>query len=83
MLSSGGDSMDEEASIHVEENGKEKYETFNIEQGSGREINDVDGVSVHSHKPLPQSLNPISVADVLKTLFFILVWYTCSLFLTL
>lgn len=84
MLLNGGDSMDD-TSIHVERNGKEKYEPFDIENESEKKIDAADGsIFIHSDKPLPQNLkNPISVADVLKTLFFILVWYIFSLFLTL
>ena len=84
MHLNGGDSMND-ASIHVERSGKEKYEPFDIENESAKKINVADdSISIHNHKPLPQNLkNPISVADVLKTLFFILVWYTFSLFLTL
>lgn len=84
MPSSGEDSMDDTSIINVEKNGEEKYEPFGIESGSGRE-EDVanDSISVHIHKPLPQNSSPVNAADVLKTLFFILVWYTFSLFLTL
>ncbi|EXC03844.1 putative sugar phosphate/phosphate translocator [Morus notabilis] len=82
MHSNGGDSMDD--SVHVGRNEKEKYEPFDIENVSAKEINVVDiPISSHNHKPSPRNLNPISVADVLKTLSFILVWYTFSLFLTL
>lgn len=81
--SNGGDSMDG-SSVHVGRNENEKYEPFDIENVSAKEINVVDiPISSHNHKPLPRNLNPISVADVLKTLSFILVWYTFSLFLTL
>lgn len=80
----GGDTMDD-ASIHVEGNGIEKCVPFDIENGSTREKNGVDGsIYMHNHKPLPPNLkDPVSAANVLKTLFFILVWYTFSLFLTL
>lgn len=81
--SNGRDSMDDN-SVHVGRNENEKYEPFDIENVSAKEINVVDiPISSHNHKPLPRNLNPISVADVLKTLSFILVWYTFSLFLTL
>lgn len=83
MHSNGGDSMDD-TSVHVEGNDKQNYEPFDIENTSTKEI-DVEDISIssHNHKPVSRILNPISVADLLKTLFFILVWYTFSLFLTL
>ncbi|KAL5570876.1 hypothetical protein UlMin_020473 [Ulmus minor] len=82
MHLNGRDNMDG-TSIHDEGNGEAKYVPFDVE--NGRDTNILEGSgSTHSHKPLPQKLkSPISVADVLKTLFFILVWYTFSLFLTL
>lgn len=43
-------------------------------------VNDED--STH-HKLSITTKSVISVADLLKTLFFVLVWYTFSLFLTL
>uniref|UniRef100_A0A803M6C0 Sugar phosphate transporter domain-containing protein n=1 Tax=Chenopodium quinoa TaxID=63459 RepID=A0A803M6C0_CHEQI len=54
-------------------NGNESYVPFNVEnEGNGnRSIQDSD------------SKTEISPANVLKTLFFICVWYTFSLFLTL
>ncbi|KAM6549885.1 hypothetical protein CsatB_021561 [Cannabis sativa] len=81
---SGGDSMDD-TSIHVERDIKEKYEPFDIEIESAKKINVADGsVSCHNHKQVPGNTNNlISAPDILKTLFFILVWYTFSLFLTL
>lgn len=65
----------------------ESYVAFDIDGGqaidrrdasraAGLNCADRDGVI----KPKAQS--PVSVADVLKTLFFILVWYTFSTFLT-
>lgn len=81
----GGDTMDN-ASIHVEGNGNEKFAPFDIENnGTMKETNSVDGSNfMHEHRPLPPNMkNTVSVANVLKTLFFILVWYTFSLFLTL
>nr|GEX94042.1 probable sugar phosphate/phosphate translocator At1g06470 [Tanacetum cinerariifolium] len=60
----------------------EKRVSFDIE-------NDSDGGSkypytnyVDNKVALASSKNPIVVADILKTLFFILVWYTFSTFLT-
>ncbi|XP_048327614.2 probable sugar phosphate/phosphate translocator At1g06470 isoform X1 [Ziziphus jujuba] len=81
----GGDTMDN-ASIHVEGNGNEKFAPFDIENnGTMRETDGVDGSNfMHKHRPLPPTMkNTVSVANVLKTLFFILLWYTFSLFLTL
>ncbi|KAJ9563611.1 hypothetical protein OSB04_008771 [Centaurea solstitialis] len=60
-------------------NGKEKSVSFDIEKDEYPHTDYVD-----KHKDvLESSKNPIVVADVLKTLFFILVWYTFSTFLTL
>lgn len=83
MHSNGGDTMGN-VSIRVGQNENEKYVPFDIENESAREINGVDGsMSMGNHEAkLSNSKNPISVANVLKTLFFILVWYTFSLFLT-
>ncbi|XP_010475377.1 PREDICTED: probable sugar phosphate/phosphate translocator At1g06470 [Camelina sativa] len=64
-------------------------EPFDIENVSGKEIKasrsfDVGYSSSDNLEPLPKvSTESISPADVLKTLFFILVWYTFSTFLTL
>ncbi|XP_010457774.1 PREDICTED: probable sugar phosphate/phosphate translocator At1g06470 [Camelina sativa] len=64
-------------------------EPFDIENVSGKEIKasrsfDVGYSSSDTLEPLPKvSTEGISPADVLKTLFFILVWYTFSTFLTL
>ncbi|KAI3719783.1 hypothetical protein L6452_20688 [Arctium lappa] len=66
-------------------NAKEKCASFDIEN------NDSDGGMkypdtkyVDKRKAvLESSKNPVVAADVLKTLFFILVWYTFSTFLTL
>ncbi|RDX70602.1 putative sugar phosphate/phosphate translocator, partial [Mucuna pruriens] len=76
--------MDDD-SIHRRGNGSEKYVAFDIEDKSERGTNDVD-----SHVPVvgdgslgKASQNPIHVANILKTLVLILMWYTCSLFLTL
>ncbi|KAJ7960709.1 Sugar phosphate transporter domain containing protein [Quillaja saponaria] len=84
MHSNGVGSMDG-ASVHGGGNGSAKYVPFDIENRSAREINGDDGsISMGTHDALPpNSKSPISMANVLKTLFFILVWYTCSLFLTL
>lgn len=73
------------ASVQVDKNDHEKFFPFDIENGSAREVQDIDhSTCMHDHKALSSnSKNPISVATVLKTLFFVLVWYICSLFLTL
>ncbi|XP_059663288.1 probable sugar phosphate/phosphate translocator At1g06470 [Cornus florida] len=67
----------------------EKYLPLDIENGHGSELNfSSDGVygsnffNNHEASP-PIHKSSISVSDVLKTLFFILVWYTFSTFLTL
>lgn len=89
MHLNGGNTMDHENNIHNRGNEKEKYVPFDIENGSSREIHvlnsGVDGSSYAGNREMlpPKSKNPVSAADVLKTLFFILVWYTFSTFLTL
>ncbi|XP_047317256.1 probable sugar phosphate/phosphate translocator At1g06470 [Impatiens glandulifera] len=80
-----------ETSAFDEAISSEKVIAFNIENGSrrvGSYSNSVNGYdSIDSHDGESQSRivskNPISASDVLKTLFFILVWYTFSTFLTL
>lgn len=72
--------------IHIEGNGSEQYEPFSIENKPGRNINGDDCESFHSENYNSLQLdakNPLSTANVLKTLFFVLVWYTFSLLLTL
>lgn len=87
MQLNGGNTMFDD-SIHGKRSGDEKYVPFDIENGSGREISlsnigdgpklsgDIGTLSSHSR-------SNVSAADVLKTLFFILMWYTFSTFLTL
>lgn len=58
-------------------NTNEKRITFDIENDSNEELKYANKDFVDSAK------NPVVVADILKTLFFILVWYTFSTFLTL
>ena len=64
-------------------------ETFDIENETSKETNrsssfDVGYSSGDNLETLPKpSKDAISPADILKTLFFILVWYTFSTFLTL
>ncbi|KVH97544.1 protein of unknown function DUF250 [Cynara cardunculus var. scolymus] len=63
---------------------KEKCASFDIENDSDGGLKYPDTNYVDKHKAvLTSSKNPIVAADVLKTLFFILVWYTFSTFLTL
>ncbi|XP_022739577.1 probable sugar phosphate/phosphate translocator At1g06470 [Durio zibethinus] len=66
-----------------------KYEPFDIENEYAGDIRSsnigIDGAN-STGNPKALSLNsnsPVSSVDVLKTLFFILVWYTFSTFLTL
>lgn len=65
---------------------EEVLEPFDIENESRKESSsfDVGYSSGDSLETLPKaSTEAISPADILKTLFFILVWYTFSTFLTL
>ncbi|KAF2302210.1 hypothetical protein GH714_033748 [Hevea brasiliensis] len=81
--------MDHEINIHNRGKDKENYVPFDIENGSPKEIrpsnsSDDTADSFGNHEKLPlKTKSPVSAADVLKTLFFILVWYTFSTFLTL
>ncbi|KAL1823534.1 hypothetical protein ACET3Z_010312 [Daucus carota] len=68
-----------------------KQVSFSIENSSQLSVNDAADLnllnhaanSIHSHN-LPVATKPVvSAAHILKTLFFILVWYTFSLLLTL
>lgn len=83
-----GSSVDN-PSIHGEGSESEKYSSLNIENGSVSERNlsnvGADGLSsISGHEvSAPNSKSSISAANVLKTLFFILVWYTFSTLLTL
>ena len=88
MQLNGGNTMDG-ASIHIRGNGNDKYVPFDIEDKHEREIDfsniGVDGSnSKGNHETLsPSSNSSIDVVSVLKTLFFILVWYAFSTILTL
>lgn len=65
---------------------EKKHVPFDIEDDvSARDPNFSNGNSVNTHKlSRSDSKKPtVSAADILKTLFFILVWYTFSTFLTL
>ncbi|KAL8512587.1 hypothetical protein ACS0TY_018904 [Phlomoides rotata] len=64
-----------------------EYMPFDIEDGHDTErlTNSENSLSHvnYDDAATKKAKNPLSVADVLKTLFFILVWYTFSTFLTL
>lgn len=84
----GGSTM--EAISNQEDIDREQVlEPFDIENETGKDTNgsksfDVGYSSGDNLETLPKaSKEDISPADVLKTLFFILVWYTFSTFLTL
>ncbi|XP_043690122.1 probable sugar phosphate/phosphate translocator At1g06470 isoform X2 [Telopea speciosissima] len=85
---SGGHSLDN-TSYRIEGNGNERnYVPFDVENGSEsqRPVSniDVDGsTSQGTHKTVPDTQCPISVVVLLKTLFFIVVWYGFSTCLTL
>lgn len=79
----GGFDLGEVSARH----GKESYVPFDVENGSkdGRSSDSSVGerfVNYHDTSR-PFSRSPISVTDVLKTLFFILVWYIFSTILTM
>lgn len=85
MQSNGGET-EAHFPIHIEGNDSEQYEPFGIEKKPGRSINGDDRESFHSDNLNSLQLdanNPLSTANVLKTLFFVLVWYIFSLLLTL
>ncbi|KAG8659872.1 probable sugar phosphate/phosphate translocator At1g06470 isoform X2 [Manihot esculenta] len=81
--------MDHETNIHSRGKEKDNYVPFDIEDRSPMEMRSsnssddaADSFANHGKSSL-KSKGPVSCADVLKTLFFILVWYTFSTFLTL
>lgn len=80
----GAVAMDDD-SVHRRGNGSERYVPFDIEDISERGTVDGDSyVSGGGDGSLDKgSQNTASPANILKTLFFIFVWYTFSLFLTL
>ncbi|KAK7276794.1 hypothetical protein RIF29_17940 [Crotalaria pallida] len=84
MHMNGASSMEED-SIHWRGNGNENYVPFDIENESARRTGGVESpFSVDGHGSLEKRVaDPISIANILKTLFFIIVWYTFSLLLTL
>ncbi|KAI3457098.1 hypothetical protein Pfo_013761 [Paulownia fortunei] len=74
------------ASTNGLKNKNESYMPFDIENDHETErytssTNDLNHVDYNASRKNVE--NPVIVADVLKTLFFILVWYTFSTFLTL
>ncbi|CAK9143604.1 unnamed protein product [Ilex paraguariensis] len=86
---SGGEIMDVDVSTHNVGNEMEKYEPFDIENGPGRKVY-FSNVGIKGSNAMDSAeasttniKSAISTVDVLKTLFFILVWYTFSTFLTL
>lgn len=80
----GASAMDDD-SVYRRGNGSDKHVPFEIEERSERGTvgsgSYVLGGGVGSLDR--GSENTVSVANILKTLFFVLVWYTFSLFLTL
>lgn len=84
----GGKNMDS-SHIHVSEVGNGKYVPFDIENRSER-TQSLSNSGDNGFNPTrnyddipPDPESSFSAANVLKTLFFILVWYTFSTFLTL
>lgn len=80
----GASAMDDD-SVYRRGNGSDKHVPFEIEERSERGTVGGDsyvlGGGVGSLDRASE--NTVSVANILKTLFFVLVWYTFSLFLTL
>lgn len=66
-------------------NGNSNYVPFDIDNGPKFDSNtgSSHGSYVDDHEASREKVKPVSVADVLKTLFFVLAWYTFSTFLTL
>lgn len=65
---------------------EDKCVPFDIENSRRRNSDvdsDVNGIAMDSLSFKKSPPTPVSAADILKTLFFILVWYTFSTFLTL
>ncbi|KAK9036152.1 hypothetical protein V6N11_078165 [Hibiscus sabdariffa] len=80
MQFNGGSSMEDQ---HGKDRNGE-YTPFDVENKYVGDISADIGVDGASSTVGPKSSsNSVSTADVLKTLFFILVWYTFSTFLTL
>ncbi|KAJ8763027.1 hypothetical protein K2173_023232 [Erythroxylum novogranatense] len=87
MHLSGGSTMDHMEDGHVRENDEEKYVPFEVENGYSkaemRSSLNTGAAAETTSSSRHLSKTHISAADVLKTLFFILMWYTFSTFLTL
>ncbi|GKV02701.1 hypothetical protein SLEP1_g15099 [Rubroshorea leprosula] len=83
------DAVVEDASAHCSGDGHKKYVPFDLETETVRDMSSsnsvVDGANSvgNCEKLAVHSRSSISSADLLKTLFFILMWYTFSTFLTL
>ncbi|XP_073297171.1 probable sugar phosphate/phosphate translocator At1g06470 [Primulina huaijiensis] len=82
-----GSDIDDNSTNGVE-NKNESYLSFDVENGDAIDRRYETGTSDstrmdYNSTSRPNTKNPISVVDVLKTLFFILVWYTFSTILTL
>ncbi|GKV25058.1 hypothetical protein SLEP1_g34561 [Rubroshorea leprosula] len=84
-----GGIITDDSSINGGEDGNKKYLPFDVETETVRDlrlsnnfVNGANSVGIHGKLPM-HSGSSVSAADVLKTLFFILVWYTFSTFLTL
>lgn len=77
----------DDVSISGEGDASEKYAPFDIEKPAAeRSFLDVgadDSACISNHKVSSRNSESFSIGNVLKTLFFILVWYTFSTFLTL
>jgi solute carrier family 35 protein C2 len=87
-LSMNGSSAMDDDTVHRRGNGSEKYVPFDIEdspeRGTVRSGGGDSYVSGGGVGPLHKSSeDTVPVANILKTMFFIFVWYTFSLFLTL
>ncbi|XP_010522079.1 PREDICTED: probable sugar phosphate/phosphate translocator At1g06470 [Tarenaya hassleriana] len=88
MQQRGSSTMESVSTLEVI-NREQEYEPFNIENETSKETKFSSNFNGGSNstdnlQQLPKaSKDVISAADVLKTLFFILVWYTFSTFLTL
>lgn len=81
-------SHDLDVSTPGEEDAYKKYASFHIENVSATERSFLNSstdscTSISNHKVSLQNSESFPVANVLKTLFFILLWYTFSTFLTL
>ncbi|XP_054818505.1 probable sugar phosphate/phosphate translocator At1g06470 isoform X2 [Prosopis cineraria] len=79
MQMNGAGTMGDD-SVYLNGSGSEKYVPLDIENGDARQKVVDSTVSLASHGSLGESsTNLVSVAVILKTLFFILLWYNKSL----